>query len=196
MCLQKSDDILKDNVKSEITKGMINIIKRTLLHKKVKRERGDSKSKKDNTKSFQKSDFMSNIDQAKSETKKVMTKTLVKIIKKLKVYRGLDRERFLSKVCKDFKMDNEEKFVITKLRMMLLRLDAGADHLQIKGHEEKDDFIKNHKNEAAVDNKKYPSNVGDKTPQNIKEECKLLYRRQAKTKPRNSESVFSREREH
>ena len=84
MCLQKSDDILKDNVKSEITKGMINIIKKMLQYKKGKRERCIGKLNKDNTTCFKKNDSLSNIDKSTSETKEVMTKTLMNIIKKLK----------------------------------------------------------------------------------------------------------------
>ena len=186
MCLQKSDDILKDDIKSEITKGMIKIIQKMLPYKKDKRERSVRKSNKENTTSFKKNDFLSNIDKSTSETKIEMTKNLVNIIKKLKDCCGLERKRFLSKVCKDFKMDKEEKFVITKLRMMLIRLDAGVEHLQIKGHDEKDELMKNHKTKAIIGNKEDPSNLGDKNLQKVKEECKLLYKRQAKTKPRKN----------
>ena len=186
MCLQKSDDILKYDVKSEITKGMINIIKKMLQYKKGKRERCIGISNKDNTTCFKKNDLLSNIDRSTSETKEVMKKTLMNIIKKLKDCRGLERKRFLSKISKDFKMDKEEKFVITKLRMMLIRLDTGVEHLQIKGHDENEDLIKNHKTKSVIDNKEDSSNLGDKTLQKVKEECKPLHKRQAKTKPRKN----------
>ena len=66
------------------------------------------------------------------EKKERLTKAIINIIKKLKTSTGLKREKYMKMVCNEFNLDKNEKWVITKLRMMLVRLDAGFELLQIR----------------------------------------------------------------
>ena len=70
-----------------------------------------------------------------SENKEKLTKAIINIIKKLKISSGAKREKYMSMVRNEFNLGNNEKWVITKLRMMLVRLDAGLELLQIKKSE-------------------------------------------------------------
>jgi hypothetical protein len=45
------------------------------------------------------------------------------------------REKYMRMVCKEFNLGKNEKWVITKLRMMLVRLNAGMELLQIRNSE-------------------------------------------------------------
>ena len=54
------------------------------------------------------------------------------IIKKLKSSSGLKREKYISETKKLFKLDKNEKWVVTKLRMILVRLQANMELLQIE----------------------------------------------------------------
>ena len=54
------------------------------------------------------------------------------IIKKLKSSSGLKREKYISETKKLFKLDENEKWVVTKLRMILVRLQANMELLQIE----------------------------------------------------------------
>ena len=58
-------------------------------------------------------------------------KAIVNIIKKLQSSSGTKREGFISKVKKQFNLDDQERSVITKLRMILFRMEADIDILQI-----------------------------------------------------------------
>ena len=70
-------------------------------------------------------------DKITSEKKEKLTKAIINIIKKLKTSTGLKREKYMSMVRTEFKLEKNEKWVQTKLRMMLVRLDAGLELLQI-----------------------------------------------------------------
>ena len=66
------------------------------------------------------------------ENKEKITKAIIKIIKKLKISSGVKREKYMNMVCNEFDLGKNEKYVITKLRMMLVRLDAGLELLHIR----------------------------------------------------------------
>ena len=75
---------------------------------------------------------MSIIGKTTSEKKEKLTKAIINIIRKLKTSTGLKREKYMNMVRKEFNLEKNEKWVITKLRMMLVRLDAGLELLQIR----------------------------------------------------------------
>ena len=70
-----------------------------------------------------------------SGNKEKLTIAIINIIKKLKISTGLKREKYMDMVRNEFKLGKQEKWVITKLRMMLLRLDACLELLQIRKSE-------------------------------------------------------------
>ena len=70
-----------------------------------------------------------------SENKGKIIKAVQNIIKKLQTATGLKKEKYMSLVRKEFNLGKNEKWVITKLRMILVRLDAGLGHLQIRQSE-------------------------------------------------------------
>merc|ERR1712129_594255 len=74
---------------------------------------------------------MSLIGKTTNEKKEKLTKAIVNIIRKLKTSTGLKREKYMNMVRTEFNLEKNEKWVITKLRMMLVRLDAGLELLQI-----------------------------------------------------------------
>ena len=55
-----------------------------------------------------------------------------KIINKLKSSSGFQREKYISKVKKQFKLDENEKWVVTKLRMILFRMEMDFELFQIQ----------------------------------------------------------------
>ena len=59
------------------------------------------------------------------------------VIKHLKSSSGSKREKFISKVKKQFKFDDTEKWVVTKLRMILFRMEADFNLLQINSGNDK-----------------------------------------------------------
>ena len=61
------------------------------------------------------------IGKASSEKKEKLTRAIINIIKRLKTSSGLKREKYLSMVRKEFKLSINEKWVVTKLRMMPVR---------------------------------------------------------------------------
>ena len=67
-----------------------------------------------------------------SSAKSRYIQAIVNIIKKLKSSSGSQREKFISKVKKQFNFDDKEKWVVTKLRMILFRLEVDVQLLQIK----------------------------------------------------------------
>merc|ERR1712129_573759 len=75
---------------------------------------------------------MSVICKTTSEKKEKLTKAIINIIRKLKTSTGLKREKKMNIVRKKFNLEKNEKWVLTKLRMMLVRLDAGLELLQIR----------------------------------------------------------------
>ena len=70
-----------------------------------------------------------------SENKEKFTKAIINIIKKLRISTGAKREKYMNMVRNEFNLGKNEKWVITKLRMMLVRLDAGLELLQIRKSE-------------------------------------------------------------
>merc|ERR1712129_317140 len=80
---------------------------------------------------FQKSN-MSVIGKTTSEKKEKLTKAIINIIRKLKTTTDLKREKYMKMVCTEFNLEKNEKCVITKLRMMLVRLNAGVELPQIR----------------------------------------------------------------
>ena len=70
-----------------------------------------------------------------SENKEKLTKAIINIIKKLKISTGAKREKYMNMVRNEFNLGKNEKWVITKLRMMLVLLDAGLELLQIRKSE-------------------------------------------------------------
>ena len=54
------------------------------------------------------------------------------IIQKLNTTTGSKKEKYMSQVRKEFKLAKDERWVITKLRMMIVRLDANLKLLQIR----------------------------------------------------------------
>ena len=66
------------------------------------------------------------------ENKQKFVKAVMNIIQKLKMASGLKKEKYLCRVRKEFNLAKDEKWVITKLRMMLVRLDVGMELLQIR----------------------------------------------------------------
>jgi hypothetical protein len=70
-----------------------------------------------------------------SENKPNLIKAVKNIIKKLQTATGLKKEKYMSLVRKEFNLGKNEKWVTTKLRMILVRLDAGLGHLQIRQSE-------------------------------------------------------------
>ena len=66
------------------------------------------------------------------EKKERLTKAIINIIKKLKTSTGSKREKYIKMVCNEFNLDKNERWVITKLRMMIVRLDADFELLQIR----------------------------------------------------------------
>jgi uncharacterized membrane protein SirB2 len=69
------------------------------------------------------------------QNKEKLTKAIINIIKKLKISSGAKREKYMNMVRNEFNLEKNEKWVITKLRMMLVRLDAGLELLQIRKSE-------------------------------------------------------------
>merc|ERR1712129_215153 len=74
---------------------------------------------------------MSVICKTTSEKKEKLTKAIINIIRKLKTSTGSKREKYMNMVRTEFNLEKNEKWVLTKLRMMLVRLDAGLELLQI-----------------------------------------------------------------
>merc|ERR1712129_223851 len=74
---------------------------------------------------------MSLIGKTTNEKKEKLTKAIVNIIRKLKTGTGLKREKYMNMVRTEFNLEKSEKWVLTKLRMMLVRLDASLELLQI-----------------------------------------------------------------
>ena len=74
---------------------------------------------------------MSVIGKTTSEKKEKLTKAIINIIRKLKTSTGSKREKYRNMVRTEFNLEKNEKWVLTKLRMMLVRLDAGLELLQI-----------------------------------------------------------------
>merc|ERR1712129_427780 len=74
---------------------------------------------------------MSLIGKTTNEKKEKLTKAIINIIRKLKTSTGLKREKYMNMVRTEFNLEKNEKWVITKLRMMLVRLGAGLELLQI-----------------------------------------------------------------
>ena len=70
-----------------------------------------------------------------SENKEKLTKAIINIIKKLKISTGAKREKYMNMVRNEFNLGKNEKWVFTKLRMMLVRLDADLELLQIRKSE-------------------------------------------------------------
>ena len=66
-----------------------------------------------------------------SENKPRFVKAVKNIIQKLQTTTGLKKDKYMSMVCNEFNLGKNEKWVITKLRMILVRLDAGLEHLQM-----------------------------------------------------------------
>ena len=54
------------------------------------------------------------------------------LIRRIKASRGQIREALLVNVRKSFEMNPDEKFVVSKLRMILIHLKANVEHFQIK----------------------------------------------------------------
>ena len=75
------------------------------------------------------------ISKTTSEKKEKLTKAIINIIRKLKTSTGSKREKYLNMVRTEFNLEKNEKWVLTKLRMMLVRLDAGIELLQIRTSE-------------------------------------------------------------
>ena len=69
------------------------------------------------------------------QNKEKLTNAIINIIKKLKISSGAKREKYMNMVRNEFNLGKNEKWVITKLRMMLVRLDVGLELLQIKKSE-------------------------------------------------------------
>jgi hypothetical protein len=69
------------------------------------------------------------------QNKEKLTKAIINIIIKLKISSGTKREKYMNMVRNEFHLEKNEKWVITKLRMMLVRLDAGLELLQIRKSE-------------------------------------------------------------
>ena len=57
--------------------------------------------------------------------------SIANIIKKLQSCSLSKKETYRSKVKKQFKMEDNEKWVVTKLRMILFRLNVDIEHFQI-----------------------------------------------------------------
>ena len=70
-----------------------------------------------------------------SGNKEKLSKAIINIIKTLKISTGLKKEKYMDMVRDEFNLDKNEKWVITKLRMMLVRLDSGLELLQIRKSE-------------------------------------------------------------
>ena len=75
------------------------------------------------------------IGKTTSEKKEKLTKAIINIIRKLKTSTGSKREKYMSMVRTEFNLEKNEKWVLTKLRMILVRLDAGIELLQIRTSE-------------------------------------------------------------
>ena len=65
-------------------------------------------------------------------SKKRTTLFVAELIKRIQGSRGQIREALLVNVRKSFGMKSEEKFVVTKLRLILYHLRASEEHFQIK----------------------------------------------------------------
>ena len=59
------------------------------------------------------------------------------IIKKIQSSEGAQKAKYLQKVKKQFQISDEERWVVTKLRMILVRLGMEVDLLQLKKSEKK-----------------------------------------------------------
>ena len=117
-----------------------------------------------------------------SENKKKLIKSIINIIRKLKSATGVKREEYLNKVRKNFNIEKNERYVITKLRMILIKIHADVDCLQI----DKSSKLKITK-EKAVENEKlniteHISNTG-----NVKDVADQVYL--TKQEKRNSKKV-------
>ena len=66
------------------------------------------------------------------EQKKKFIKSLTSIIKKLKDCKDSKKEQYLKLVREKFHLKQDEKFVVTKLRMMLVQLNASFECFQIR----------------------------------------------------------------
>ena len=94
------------------------------------------------------------------------TKAVMNIIQKLNTTAGLKREKYLSQVRVEFNLAKDEKWVITKLRMMLVKLGVGIELLQIR----KSASYKIKKSESGI--KEHPIvNILSKTKNAIRIKC-------------------------
>ena len=73
-----------------------------------------------------------NCSNSEKQQSPVLTNALNKMIKTVKNSSGQTRARFLQKARMQFGLRDEEKYVITKLRLILVRLGADIDKLQIR----------------------------------------------------------------
>ena len=72
------------------------------------------------------------IENEMMENKSRLIKAVMNIIKKLNTTKGSKREKYMSQVQKEFKLAKDEKWVITKPRMIIVTLDARMELLQIR----------------------------------------------------------------
>ena len=72
------------------------------------------------------------IENEMMENKSRLIKAVMNIIKKLNTTKGSKREKYMSQVQKEFKLAKDEKWVITKPRMIIETLDARMELLQIR----------------------------------------------------------------
>ena len=67
--------------------------------------------------------------------KSKFVKAVTNIIRKLKTISGAKKEKYLNIIRTEFNLAKDERWVITKLRMMLVQLDAGMELLEIRKSE-------------------------------------------------------------
>ena len=90
------------------------------------------------------------------------------IIKKLKECKDSKKEQYLKMVRQKFKLNNDERFVITKLRMLLFELNASFETFQIRKPSKHHKKGKNKKQSQGKETKIVKSKREQKPSQTIK----------------------------
>ena len=113
---------------------------------------------------------------------------VVNIIKKLQSSSGSQRKMFMSKVKKQFNLDDKERWVITKLRMILFRMKVDVEVLQIKTKEDRK-VTKPHKSMSQKETILMKAH-------RLKEKKDEMFSVNVRTKSRSSKNISEKTRKH
>ena len=98
---------------------------------------------------------------------------VISIIKKIQSSEGAEKAKFLQKVKNQFQISEDERWVVTKLRMILVRLGVNVELLQLRTSEKKN---WNKSKTAANVSRKETTNLTNKHSDNVNEKEKKSVR--------------------